>query len=129
MSKKRSPLLLYHDSVSQYSCSAQHFSIRKICDLVSVQPEQLAEHRLIILACGMSELFPTDFGFGQPNRRADASYPADSRQIDVTGKAALTEVRIAVEIFGGLHYSCRDSFALQYQHDLVRRVLRGPRFN
>src|SRR5262245_5699124 len=65
----------------------------------------------------------------ESNRRPRPGNPADLRMLNFTGKAAFTQMRIAVKILRGLDDRGGDAFALQHHHDLVRRVLCGPGFD
>src|SRR5918994_1710131 len=60
------------------------------------------------------------------HRGSGASNPADLRMKNLSREAALAEVRIAVKIFGSLHYTGRNTCPLQHHHDLIRRVVCRP---
>src|SRR5438094_9879771 len=68
-------------------------------------------------------------GFGQSYGWSNPRHPAYLLVIHVARETALAQVGIAIEIFRRLYDARCDPFALQYQHDLMGCVLRGPTLN
>src|SRR5881409_2817276 len=112
--------------VSMALDSAQHIPIYEVANLATGHAENTAEHGLIVFSRNMGDAARRKAVLSQANGWSGSGDPADLWMINFPGKAALTQMRVAIQIFGGLHDRGGDAFALQHHHHLMWRVLRSP---
>lgn len=108
---------------------AQHLALRQLLDFFRRYSQQYAEYGFVIFTRGMSKVVTGNLSLRQSNGGPDTRGPTHLGVVDIAREAALSEMRIAVQILRRLDDSRCDALVLEHHHDLMRRVLGRPRLN